>query len=154
MLKLTCSLVLILMLGAGCSKDGALAPTGPSQEPDRVQVQFLLIGFGHSVPGRSLSRNQLQANLLAYELFSRASHGEEFLQLAQQYSDGGAQRTIDILNTYVPPDSNETPRGALIAGFTLIAFSIDVGQVGLVPYDPNYDARYCPYGYFVIKRTR
>ena len=138
--------LLLAMAGLGCSQE---APTQPAS-PAHVEVQYVLIGFQGTIPGRSVSRTEAEALSLALNILWRARFGEDFSQLVQQYSDDHNLGIIRIANTGITPGAGEYPRAGVVQGFGDTSFSLSVGGIGLASYDP----RTCPFGWFIIKRLR
>jgi hypothetical protein len=138
----------------GCAGDPPTAPVPSITQPSHVEVQYLLVGFGDSVPNRTIARMSFQAAFLASQLASQARAGANFDSLVKADSDGNYPGVLRIANTAVPLDSAEAPRGQYFNGFTLVAFNLSTDQVGIAPYHPRYDYEYCPTGWYVIKRLR
>jgi hypothetical protein len=143
-------LVIALVLPAiapGCSHESATQPFVP---PSHVEVQYLLIGFQGTVPGKQITRTQAQADSLAHSILQRAQSGESFDHLVQTYTDDQYPGIIEMSNRGVTPGPGEYSRGSVVPGFGDTSFSLRLGAVGIT----NYDARTSPYGWFVIKRIR
>ena len=141
--------LLILIVLAGCSEGRPTAPAANVQ-PQHVEVQHVLIGFEGSVPGKTVTRTQAEAESLAAGILARAESGEDFAGLVQQYTDDSYPGIYRIANTGVPADAQipEYSRGSMVKAFGDVAFALPVGGVGLAAYD----ARVSPYGWHVIKR--
>ena len=157
----TSMLVLVALAAAGCGlmrqigfapnevDPGAMAEAAPvPDEPSHVVVQHVLIAFeGASVPG--VTRTKDEAKRLAQRVLAEARRGCSFDDLVRDYSDDRAKGgRYAIANWGVPSAFEETDRRTLVHGFTALAFSLAVGQVGLV----EYDASASPFGWHVMKR--
>jgi hypothetical protein len=161
-------LVLVACAAIGCSTSGGAkntsseasatqtsggAVTPPAAtEPDRIQVQHVLVGFKGSVPGKPITRTQEEAKTLAYEILERAKQGESFDELVTKYTDDSPPGIYGMTNKGVPADAskNEFARTGMVGAFGDVGFKLAVGEVGIADYDP----RTSPYGYHVIKRLR
>jgi hypothetical protein len=117
-----------------------------------VEVQYLLIGFRGTVPGKSVVRSQAQAESLATSLLSRARAGEDFDKLVQLHTDDVYPGLYRMTNEGVAPEpgAGESPRSAVPQGFGDVSFSLPVGGIGMA----GYDARTSPYGWQIVKRLR
>lgn len=120
------------------------------QGPDRVSVRHLLIAFEGSFPAQPTQRSMKDAAKLAAELFDRANAGEDFDALAKEYSSDPLRRTYKLTNFNVAPDddSGESERGIVAAAFGDVAFSLEVGAIGMAKYHPLKSRS----GWHIIKR--
>jgi parvulin-like peptidyl-prolyl isomerase len=133
----------------------ATAPTEkPAGEPDRIQVQHLLISFqGSAGPVPNVTRTQAEAQALVNEIMAKLKAGEEFKALIKKYSDDkypGIYRMSNFGVTPVtePPSKKEYPRAKMVKSFGDVGFKLKVGEVGLAVYDPK-DSKF---GWHIIKR--
>lgn len=127
-----------------------------SGEPGYITVQHCLISF-RGVPNIDQSRSQEEAEKLAKELFQRAQSGEEFRPIVNRYTDDSAPGIYRIANKGFPEDmspivpSNKIhARHAMVSAFGDVAFSLEVGEVGLT----EYDEKASPFGWHIIKRLK
>lgn len=161
-----------LIASGGCSEP-ALAPGSPvagEGEPDHVEVQDLLVRFGRPdsagsihegdgvAPTNPRERTESEAGKLAEWLFQQAEAGEDFDALVKEYSDGEYPGIKQLANygatSAFSPQRRSIIEGAvqrqlLEKGIGDAAFQLEVGEVIVVPYDPET----CPTGWHVIKRT-
>jgi hypothetical protein len=146
-------LPLALLLAAACGSGESDSPIKPgsSSQPDRVRVQHVLIAFkGTPQAPASVTRSQDEAEVLAKEILGRAKRGEDFQSLIKTFSTDSGTGQYNLVNDGVPPRGGETKRAQFVPGFTRVAFSLGVGDVGLA----EYDASSSPFGYHVIKRIQ
>ncbi len=134
--------VAVLLLSVGCQ----------SREPERVQVQHILISFQGSIPDAQVTRTKDEAETLAQELFSRAKAGENFDALVRQHTDDQHPGIYAMTNFNIPPDTarQEYARERMVKAFGDVSFGLKVSGVGLAPYDPQTSK----YGWHIIKRLR
>lgn len=139
---LAAAAVLALVLSNGCQ----------GREPERVQVQHILVAFQGSIPEAKVTRTREEAEKLAQELFARAEKGETFDTLVRQYTDDQHPGIYALTNSGIEPDPNrqEYAREGMVKAFGDVSFSLKIGAVGLAAYDPET----CKYGWHIIKRLR
>ncbi|MDH4197908.1 MAG: peptidyl-prolyl cis-trans isomerase [Candidatus Aminicenantes bacterium] len=139
---LTAAAVLALVVISGCQ----------SREPERVQVQHILIAFQGSIPDAKVTRTKEEAEKLAQELFSRAQKGDNFDALVREYTDDQHPGIYAMTNHNVAPipDRQEYAREGMVKAFGDVSFGLKVGGVGLAAYDPETSK----YGWHIIKRLR
>jgi foldase protein PrsA len=135
-LVLACFLLAALPLGAA------------EDEPDKIVVQHLLIGFKRSVPEKTIDRSKKEARALADQLLRRAQEGESFDDLVKEYTDDRYPGKMILTNTKAPRVPGGTMRNQVVAKFGDVAFRLEVGEISLV----NYHAALAPYGWHVVKR--
>lgn len=138
-----------IALGA-VSCGGKVQTTGGREEANRVVVQHILIGFEESLPGKDQPRSQEEARVLALELFDRAKSGEDFDMLVETYTDDSFPGVYEMVNTGQQGDRERLvfERGQMAPAFGDVAFSLEIGEVGLAEYDPDR----CRFGWHIIKR--
>lgn len=155
-------LAALLALGlTGCSffRQIGFAPNEPdpaslrhdasSDEPDRVVVQHVLIAFeGLKVSG--VTRTRDEAERLARRVESEARAGRDFAELVRTYSDDRGDGKYALANWGVAVLPDETERRKMVRGFGAMAFSLQPGEVGVVPYDAGSS----PYGWHIVKRVK
>lgn len=123
-------------------------PDQISMEPQRVRLQHILIGFKGTVPGKNITRSQEEAQTLASQLLDRALKGEDFVALVKKYSDDQYPGIYALTNRMVTPAPGEFSRERMISAFGDVGFPLQIGEIGMAPYDP----RRSPYGWHIIKR--
>jgi foldase protein PrsA len=123
---------------------------GAHHEPDAVVVQHILVGFRGSVPDKPIARTQEEAQKLAGELMARAKAGENFEVMVQQYTDDSAPGIYRMSNFGQPGGLEQAtfPRVQMVRGFGDVAFSLEIGEVGVAEFDQEKS----PYGWHVMKR--
>jgi hypothetical protein len=126
----------------------AAAPAFAADEPDKVVVQHILIGFKKSVPGKPLERTKREAHELADELLVRAEAGEDFGELVKEYTNDSYPGLMTLTNNGAPRISGGTIRTGVVPKFGDTAFRLEVGEIGLA----KYHAAGSPYGWHIIKR--
>ncbi len=163
------TLCLALLVAFGCSgekKDADVAETteapaaeapvadasGTSAEPDYVSVQHILVGFEGSVPGKAITRTQVDAAAFAAELLERARGGEDFDALVKEYTDDSYPGIYDMANHHAKENLEQQilPRKGIVPAFGNVGFKLAVDEIGLA----QYDAQDSPFGYHIIKRVK
>jgi hypothetical protein len=119
-----------------------------SGEPDVVVVQHILIGFKRSVPDKTIDRTKKQALALALDLLERARAGEDFDALVKEQTDDSHPGIYKLTNRGAPLMAKSRARDDMVPNFGRIAFSLEVGEIGLAKFHPGNS----PYGWHVIKR--
>ena len=119
-----------------------------AKEPDVIVVQHILIGFKKSVPNQELERSKKDARALAEELLQRASDGDEFAPLVEEYTNDTYPGIYKLSNTRAPllPDARQ--RKEMVSAFGNAAFRLEIGEVGMA----KYNSMTSPYGWHIIKR--
>lgn len=138
-------IVTLLLLSPVSSLDAGNTSQG---EPEHVVVQHILIGFNRSIPGKKIDRAKKDAKALATQIFERARAGEEFDALVREYTDDSHPGIIRMANKGFPTRANEAERSGMVQGFGDVAFSLEVGEIGLSPFH-SYKS---PYGWHIILR--
>ena len=161
MVKTTLFLILIsLFLAVGWTKEMGTAGRVESSieamnledEPERVEVQHILISFKGAIPDEKVTRTREEAEVLAKELFARAKAKEDFDALVKEYTDDQHPGIYRMSNIGITPDSanKEYPREKMVKAFGDVSFSLRVGEVGMAGYDPATSK----YGWHIIKRLK
>jgi hypothetical protein len=129
---------------------GSLSPLQAKRkdEPDAVVVQHILVGFKKTVPGKKLDRTKKEAQALAEGLVARATEGEDFDALVEEYTDDSYPGILRLTNRDAPLLPNSRERGKMVVSFGDVSFQLQVGEIGLAKYHPGNS----PYGWHVIKR--
>jgi hypothetical protein len=155
-------LLIPLLLAGGCKKGEkteaemaageAPAAAAPAVEPDKVEVQHILISFQGAISNENVTRTQDEAEALAREILERAQAGEDFDALVKQYTDDRYPGIYRMVNHGNEADeaASEFPRGRLVKAFGDISFSLEVGEIGTTVYDPETSK----YGWHIIKRLK
>lgn len=125
-------------------------------EPDLVVVQHVLVSFATAKsPSNGAKRTQDEAKRLADEIKQRAIAGDDFGAMVKELTDDPGSKTKSvpgeyrIANTGRPVPAGGMSKDGFIPGFGYLAFTLAVGEVQIVPYDPEIS----PYGYHVVKRV-
>ena len=147
-----CVLALIVVL-VGCGdKEQTVSKTDAPEkiEPERVNVQHILIGFKGSVSGKDITRSEVEAAKLAGEILARAKAGEDFDTLVEEYTDDSYPGIYGMVNkdADADPEREIYARSTMVPAFGDVAFSLDVGEIGMAPYDKSRSK----YGWHIIKR--
>ena len=121
----------------------------PTVEPERIRVQHVLISFAGA--GTQATRTREAAEKLANETLARARKGEDFGKLVKELSDDADPGIYGMVNNgFSPKAADEYPRGGMVPAFGNVGFKLEVGGIGMAPYDPKTS----PYGWHVIKRLK
>lgn len=120
--------------------------------PQRIEVQHILISFAGKISKPELTRSQEEAEALANELLERIRNGEEFDSLVKTYTDDQYPGIYKMANLDVPINEadGEYSRGGMVKGFGDVSFSLKVGEVGMCGFDPTTS----PYGWHIVKRLK
>ena len=86
------------------------------------------------------------------------AENEDFDELQRQYSSDSADQDLEIgnFNEGGPLTARNAlsqsfiPRKLLARSFTEVSFQLDVGEIGLVEYDPDG----APNGWHIVKRIK
>lgn len=126
----------------------------PAGEPDRIQVQHILISFqGSAGPVPNVTRTRAEAQALVNQIMAKIKAGEDFKALLKKHTDDkypGLYRMANFGVTPItePPSKKEYLRAKMVKSFGDIGFKLKVGEVGLAVYDPK-DSKF---GWHIIKR--
>jgi hypothetical protein len=119
-------------------------------EPDRITVQHILIAFRGSVPDPKVTRSRDDAERLALKVLEKAKAGEDFDAMVKAYTNDAYPGIYRMANRGIAPDAGrqEFSRTRMVQAFGDVGFGLEVGGIGLAPYDPATSK----YGWHVIKR--
>lgn len=122
------------------------------QEPDRVQVQHILISFKGADERVKATRSKEEAETLAKEILFKARQGEDFDAMMKEYSDDTGGGIYTMTNAGVQPDSSqgEFARHRMVKSFGDVSFGLEVGEIGMAVYHPQNSK----YGWHIIKRLK
>jgi hypothetical protein len=149
-----CVVIAAAVLLAGCGGGGtqqAMNKVGSLEaEPDFVTVQHVLVAFSGTVDG--VTRNKDDAETLAMQIYERAKNGEDFDALMEEYTDDSGGGVYGMANKGQEPDKARQiyARSDMAEYFGDVAFTLDVGEVGLAAYDSGKSK----FGWHIIKRIR
>jgi parvulin-like peptidyl-prolyl isomerase len=154
-------LVPIIILGS-CKKGEEVEETVTAEkpaeseetmsEPERIEVQHILISFQGAIPDETVTRTQEEAEALAQDLLARAEAGEDFDALVKEFTDDQHPGIYRMSNIGIQPDSanQEFPRERMVKAFGDVGFSLQVGEIGMTSFDPDTSK----YGWHIIKRLK
>lgn len=155
------TLLSTFLLGVGCTPESEqpivlqAPPVEELKEPEigLITVQHILLNFGTTLPGDVSARSEEQARTLAEELKQRADGGEDYDGLVAEYTADQVPGIMKVADSGV--DTNMLPasissRKQLVQSFGDVAFSLEVGEVGIAEYDKDKS----PFGFHVIKRLK
>ncbi|MCZ6786176.1 MAG: peptidylprolyl isomerase [Planctomycetota bacterium] len=137
--------------------------------PARVTYDHILIAFQGTPGGERARRTRAQAEALAKQIFQKVKDDVSFQDLADLHSDDRDQKTDEpvirrnVTNYGVKSiPLKEARREIMFPGIGNVVFTLDVGEVALVPYDPTEE--YNPYlkkrlpvcrdGWHIVRRVR
>jgi peptidyl-prolyl cis-trans isomerase D len=153
------SLVLLFLLvgyeksmGTSGRAESAIEAVELDAEPQRVEVQHILISFKGAIPDDRVTRTREEAEALAKDIFARAKANEDFDALVKEYTDDQHPGIYRMSNIGISPDavSKEYPREKMVKAFGDVSFSLKVGEIGMTHYDPTASK----YGWHIIKRLK
>ena len=132
-------------------QDAQVADTTSSNEPDRIEVQHILIGFKGSIRGKNIERSMAEAQKRAMEIYALAQQGENFDELVKQNTDDAYPGRYEMCNFGMSPShGREFPRAQMVSAFGDVGFKLKVGEVGIANHDPQTS----PFGWHIIKRVK
>ena len=123
-----------------------------AEEPQFVTVQHILIGFKGTLPGKPVTRTQEEAKRLAEDLLKRAQSGENFDTLVKEHTDDSHPGIYQMANLGVAADRSQDifERARMAKAFGDVGFSLNVGEIGMAPYDEQTSV----YGWHIIRRIQ
>jgi len=146
--------VLLALAACAGGEDSSATSELAEQEanPERIEVQHILISFAGKLSKPGLTRSQEEAEELANDLLERIKNGEDFDNLVQTYTDDSYPGIYKMANLDVPLNEaeGEYSRGRMVKGFGDISFSLKVGEVGMC----GFNAEMSPYGWHIVKRLK
>lgn len=134
------------------SADKPQKPSVTMEEPERVEVQHILVSFQGAIPDENVTRTKTEAETLAKELLARAKAGEDFDALVKEYTDDQHPGIYRMSNIGIAPDTakQEFSREKMVRAFGDVSFSLNVNEIGMANYDPGASK----YGWHIIKRLK
>jgi len=152
--KVLALVAVVALTGCGREQDSSSASEAAEQwvEPDRLEVQHILISFEGLIPKEGLTRTKEQAEALANELLERVLEGEDFDSMVREYTDDQYPGIYRMANLNVQPDTanQEYARARMVKAFGDVSFSLKVGEIGMTKFDPETSK----YGWHIIKRLK
>jgi membrane-associated protease RseP (regulator of RpoE activity) len=148
--------VTIVVSRGGAEMDLAvtLVETLSRTEPDAVTVQHILVKCGER---SSPKRTTEEAKKLADDIMPGAKNGANFASLVRSHSEDPGSLGNDPAGSYVlandgkpKPVPTAIERGSFVAGFTAVAFALEVGDIAMVPFD----AELSPHGFHILHRVK
>jgi hypothetical protein len=156
-------LLIPFFIVSGCNKEdeGAIDESAADKplksevtisEPERVEVQHILVSFQGAIPDEKVTRTEVEAETLAKELLARAKSGEDFDALVKEYTDDQHPGIYRMSNTGITPDAanQEYSREGMVKAFGDVSFSLNLNEIGMATYDPASSK----YGWHIIKRLK
>jgi parvulin-like peptidyl-prolyl isomerase len=134
---------------------GACGESAPTDEPDHITVDHILIG----VTGAQsiIRRTEDQGRQIAERLMERLKGGASWTKLKNDYSEDPATKgpprggPYDVANTGVAHShAGEHSRKSMAPAFGDLAFKLAVGETALARFHPKTS----PIGFHIIKRIR
>jgi len=131
-------------------KDIADVAARNERDADEIEVQHLLVAHKDAGIG-GVTRSKEEAEQLTAELYEKIRNGADFDALVKEYTDDAHPGIYGMTMTGSGDRSrNVYPRNGMVAAFGDVGWRLDVGEVGVAPFD----ARTSPYGWHIIKRTK
>ncbi|TDI14197.1 MAG: hypothetical protein E2P04_01165 [Acidobacteria bacterium] len=129
--------------------DTPAAEERPSEEPDHIKVQHILIAFRGTLRGnKDVTRSMEEAKELAYQVLERAQQGEDFDALVKEYTNDQAPGIYAMANNGVTSAQGEYARGTMVGAFGNVGFVLEVGEIGIA----DFSTATSPFGWHIIKR--
>ena len=129
-------------------KDITEVAARPERKVDTIQVQHLLVAHGGAGIG-GVTRSMADAEKLAADLYQQIKDGADFDALVKEHTDD-SHPGIYSMTMKGAGGNGVYKRTGMVAAFGDIGWRLDVGQVGVAPYD----GRKSPYGWHIIKRLK
>ena len=122
----------------------------PERKADTIEVQHLLVAHkGAGIGG--VTRSMDEAEKLTAELYAQIKGGADFDALVKENTDDAHPGIYGMtMSGSGDRGRNVYPRKGMVAAFGDVGWRLDVGEVGVAPFD----ARTSPYGWHIIKRTK
>jgi hypothetical protein len=129
---------------------------GEREEPRWVRYDHILITFRGAYKAIHGDRTRAEAEAFANGLYRRIRDGLVSWEAAKrEYSDDRGEGHGQALGPYLMvnfgvrrTEPDQIPRDVAEPGLAKVVFALDVGEVGLAPYDP----RACKWGWHIVKR--
>ncbi len=132
-----------------------------ADQPEKITVQHILVGFSGSVPGKEIARSPEEAEKLARQLAEQARGGADFDALVKEHTDDQHPGIYQMANFNVTPDSVNAesevppgekmfPRSGMVRAFGDVGFGLQIGEIGIAEYSPESSK----YGWHVIRRIK
>jgi parvulin-like peptidyl-prolyl isomerase len=135
------ALVAVSLIGLGCVKEQE--PEGKKvvqpAPPGQIRASHILISYA-GAPRTDAVRTKEEALAMAREILARVRAGEDFEDLARQYSD------CPSAQSEISGDLGFFGKGRMAKPFEDAAFALKVGQIS--------DIVETDFGYHIIKRTQ
>jgi len=141
------------LMFVSCGKKAEEAEETAAADPERIQVQHILIAFGGAIPSKpEITRTIPEAEALAKEILERARKGDDFDALVKEFTDDQYPGIYSMSNVGVTPNqgAGEYPREGMVKAFGDVSFGLAVGEIGMTEY--SVDAS--PFGWHIIKRLK
>jgi parvulin-like peptidyl-prolyl isomerase len=120
-----------------------------NKEPERITLQHILISFAGTQT--EATRTKAEAEKLAKEVVERVKKGEDFTAIMKTLSDDPGGGVYSLANRGIRQQArDEYPREGMVPAFGDVGFALEVGGVGLAPFDPAAS----PFGWHIIKRLK
>ncbi len=142
------SVLIGLLVLALASPAGANRNDNEDEEPAKITVQHVLVGFKRSVKGKQIDRTKAEAQQLAEDVLETAQAGVEFADLVKRYTDDRYPGIYTLVNKGETPVPGEFKRYDMMTCFGNIAFQLEVDEIGMA----DYHATRCKFGWHIIKR--
>lgn len=121
--------------------------TRAEKDLPEVRVQHILIAFAGATRSRA-TRTQEEAEALAADLYQQLLAGADMGELVRAYSDDPGAGVYTM--TTGRPGFGIYARQQMVPAFGDVGWRLDVGEVGVAPYDPKNS----PFGWHIIKRLK
>lgn len=126
----------------------------PEHTESEVTIQHLLVAVaGRGIEG--VTRTPAEAEQLTAELFARARADEDFDLLVKNWTNE-EHPGIYVLTTGAGDPPRSYARDKMWAGLGDIAWRLQVGELGVAPYDGHFDPLQAksPLGFHIVKRLK
>jgi len=131
-------------------KDIKAIAARPERKADEIQVQHLLVAHKDAGIG-GVTRTKEEAEQLTAELYEQIRNGADFDKLVKEHTDDAHPGIYGMtMKGAGDRGRNVYPRKGMVAAFGDVGWRLDVGEVGVAPFDP----RTSPYGWHIIKRLK
>lgn len=118
----------------------------PEKAATQVRVRHILIAFEGT--GTGAARTKDAAEQLTAELLQRLRAGEDFEALMREHSDDPGPGVYTMTTGASSPPA-VFGRTEMVPAFGNVGWRLDVGEIGVAPYDP----RNSQFGWHIIQRV-
>ncbi len=125
----------------------------PEHQAAEITVQHILVG----VKERGLqgvTRSEAEAEQLTAQLYAKIQAGEDFDTLVKNNTNDSHPGIYTLSAGEGNPAARIFGRSEMVGAFGDVGWRLEVGQVGVAPFDPSGSEPPSPFGYHIIQRLK